>query len=770
MKKMALVTILIMVIINSVLATGISLTGTVTNTSGAGVANATVRLNKLPFQTLTDSNGKFSIIEDVPIIPVKKLKKSGPVLLNNTLTFHLDKSCRRVCVEIFNCQGKLFFRKETQPLFTGKYSMVLFDNTYYAQGLYLIRVTLSNKSYFLKKIITGTNYPHVSAGNNTASTSENNNTITADTENYKRAMDVLVVTATNYATKKIDLDSYQKDLTVTLDAAPQKANIEFNNIDLAFDETFITEFDRKDSLFLNILLGNSGMENALSVQCSISTDDQYIEIVKSTAGYDNIIKQGTTLNQDVYKIVVDKNTPLAHPVHFKLNMVDSWGDTWNDECYLILNPFVIENQVIDDDSIGASKGNKNGLVESDETIEYTPKFLNGADFDIKEVSALLISHNDQIEIDGSNNKWLFGDIDAGGERPPELDYVFMNGQLDDTEYITLEFFINGKVSGIEKKWIMPCKLPHKKNDPPAKPELKSPQDNQNNVNLNTTLTWECSDPNNDPLTYKVYFEKFTGSNNDPATVLATVTEKSKKPDNLDYETTYIWKIEASDGSKSSMSDIWKFSTIKENLPPEKPNNLSPPDGQIDESTSPTLSWECSDPDNDPLTYKVYFEKYDGTNNDPATVYATVSDKSVQLQNLDLGNTYIWKIEASDGVHSSSSDVCKFSTVKEYYEYFLGKWSYSNYITLPDSVVTPDINGDIHFEFWVSNDNLLYLRYGGQLFEPPFYNDSGTFSATNDILYLDGKAHPYAFREENTSFHIPSEFRPGTLELYTKRKE
>ncbi len=72
MKRMTLVTILIMIIVNSVLATGISLTGTVTDASGAAVANATVRLSKLPFQTLTDSNGKFSIIEDVPIIAVKK--------------------------------------------------------------------------------------------------------------------------------------------------------------------------------------------------------------------------------------------------------------------------------------------------------------------------------------------------------------------------------------------------------------------------------------------------------------------------------------------------------------------------------------------------------------------------------------------------------------------------------------------------------------------------------------------------------------------------
>ncbi len=673
MKRMVIVSILILIMIsfNSVSAIDISLTGTVSNTSGTPVANALVRLKKIPFQAITGSDGKFSISEEISILPVDKLKKGGPVLLNNTLTFYLDKNCQRVSVEVFSCQGKLFLRKETPPLFPGKHSMVLFDRDHFAQGLYLIRVTLSKKSYFLKKIITGKNYNIVTSGHSTGligDKSTNINTITADTENNKRATDVLVVTATNYATKKTDIDSYQKDLTITLDAAPQEANIEFNNIDLAFDEDLITSFDRKDSLFLNILLGNSGMENALSVQCSISTDDQYIKIAKPTAGYDNIIKQETTMNQDWYKIVVDKNTPPAHTVHFNMHMVESSGKTWNDDCYFFLNPFVIENQVIDDDSIGASKGNKNGLVENNETIEYIPRFLNKADLDIQEVSALLVSHYDGVVIDDENDKWSYGDIDAGGERPPELDYVFEFNQFRNAEYISLEFLVYGKISGIQRKWVMPCKLPCKINQPPEKPQLLSPAQNAMDIEIPPTLSWECSDPENDELTYSVYLEEDEGQS-ELTSLISNTENKTAKIGDLDFSTTFLWQIIASDGTSNN---------------------------------------------------------------------------------------------------NSSSEIYKFTTSQDYAEPFIQfYWGRCDkYMSLPDSsLVDGNIRGDILFERY--NDSLLYSRNAEDTTGVILYDENSVFRATEDTLYLNGKAYPYGFILINNKITLiyPSDHKPGFLEVW-----
>ncbi|MEA1972662.1 MAG: SUMF1/EgtB/PvdO family nonheme iron enzyme [Candidatus Cloacimonadota bacterium] len=84
----------------------------------------------------------------------------------------------------------------------------------------------------------------------------------------------------------------------------------------------------------------------------------------------------------------------------------------------------------------------------------------------------------------------------------------------------------------------------------------TPEDNATDVSLTPTLSWECSDPDGDDLTYDVYW----GTSSNPQLMSEDQTELSFNPDNLDYETTYYWKVVADDGEYQVESDLWSFTT------------------------------------------------------------------------------------------------------------------------------------------------------------------------------------------------------------------
>lgn len=94
------------------------------------------------------------------------------------------------------------------------------------------------------------------------------------------------------------------------------------------------------------------------------------------------------------------------------------------------------------------------------------------------------------------------------------------------------------------------------NNPPAKPSNPSPTDKAQNISLVPTLTlsWECSDPDNDSLTYDIYLGEDT-----PTLVKSGYTKTSYTPDTLSYDKTYYWKVVAKDAKGAvKEGDIWSF--------------------------------------------------------------------------------------------------------------------------------------------------------------------------------------------------------------------
>lgn len=88
--------------------------------------------------------------------------------------------------------------------------------------------------------------------------------------------------------------------------------------------------------------------------------------------------------------------------------------------------------------------------------------------------------------------------------------------------------------------------------------LPIPANNATNQALSVTLSWNCLDPDGDPLAFDVYF----GSDSPPPLVSENQSEFSHDISGLTQGNIYYWKIVAKDdNSNSTTSPVWSFSTF-----------------------------------------------------------------------------------------------------------------------------------------------------------------------------------------------------------------
>jgi len=179
------------------------------------------------------------------------------------------------------------------------------------------------------------------------------------------------------------------------------------------------------------------------------------------------------------------------------------------------------------------------------------------------------------------------------------------------------------------------------NQPPMVPWNPDPKHGEQNTSIYTTLKWNGGDPNyEDTVTYDVYF----GTESTPPKVESNQTETSyAPPERLDHETIYYWRIVAwDDHNARNENQTWSFAT-HENHPPNIPSNPNPSNGKIDVSLNTDLEWEGGDPDDDTVSYDIYF----GNNSTPPKIKANASGEFHVLDQLEYETKYYWRVIARD---------------------------------------------------------------------------------------------------------------------------
>ena len=196
------------------------------------------------------------------------------------------------------------------------------------------------------------------------------------------------------------------------------------------------------------------------------------------------------------------------------------------------------------------------------------------------------------------------------------------------------------------------------NSPPNKPLLLNPPDG-NSYSSPFTFSWLGTDPDNDNLNYTIKARK-KGTSTWISHSTGTQTSYESGVWTASDLGTYEWCVDAFDGTLTTTSDIREFSLIAPNLPPNKPSLLNPPDGNSYSSPF-TLSWQCTDPDNDNLNYTIK-ARIKGTSIwSKLEVFTATSYYLSGWTSSDL-NTYEWCVDATDGEATTTSDVREFTLI------------------------------------------------------------------------------------------------------------
>ncbi len=121
---------------------------------------------------------------------------------------------------------------------------------------------------------------------------------------------------------------------------------------------------------------------------------------------------------------------------------------------------------------------------------------------------------------------------------------------------------------------------------------------------------------------------------------------------------YLFRIWANDTSSNAvLSSEYSFK-IRLNNPPYLPSKPNPENGAIDVDLDIIISWIGGDPDNDTITYDVYF----GSTSSPLIVASNLTLNFFDVGALQSNKTYYWKIVAWDKFgFSTPGEIWTFTT-------------------------------------------------------------------------------------------------------------
>ncbi len=375
-------------------------------------------------------------------------------------------------------------------------------------------------------------------------------------------------------------------------------------------------------------------------------------IVLQNNAYNNTVVNNTNYGNLYYGILVQTSENNTVKFNKAFNNSYSGITIWNANNNIIYSNSVFDN---DEEGILLSESSNNTIYSNHITGNYYGIYLS-------------LSNNNTIynnyfnntinAYDEGNNIWniskkagrnIVGGAWLGGNYWHDYEGDDING--DDLGDTMLPYNCSGNIKngGDMLPLVMPA------NHPPAVPYSPEPANGATGVELAVTLQWQCYDPDGDALTYDVYF----GTTANPPKVASNITSASYSTSNLQYSTTYYWRIVAWDenGAKA-ISPVWQFTT-KEDTPPTV-TNPHPANGSTGIAINPTLAVDVDDVDGDMLTV-TFYDASDSSIIGTKENVSPGSTVSIVWQGLQYSTTYQWYVVVSDGIKSTTSPVWQFTT-------------------------------------------------------------------------------------------------------------
>ena len=254
---------------------------------------------------------------------------------------------------------------------------------------------------------------------------------------------------------------------------------------------------------------------------------------------------------------------------------------------------------------------------------------------------------------------------------------------------------------------------------PNTPSNPKPQNGSTDVSVTTNLSWTGGDPDNDTVTYDVFFGTIsppTLVSNNQSTILYDPVGS------MNYSTLYYWRIVAWDNqSFSTVGPQWEFITeSKPNNPPNTPSNPSPTNGATNVLLTATLSWAGGDPDGDLVTYDVYF----GTSSSPPQLVSNQSEITYDPGTMQILTTYYWKIIAWDNHGANTTNLTWNLTTRRNHPPSAIRDSYS---TIEDTTLTIAAPGVLGNDSDPDGDTLTAVKVADPSHGTLTLNSNGSFT-------------------------------------------
>jgi hypothetical protein len=188
---------------------------------------------------------------------------------------------------------------------------------------------------------------------------------------------------------------------------------------------------------------------------------------------------------------------------------------------------------------------------------------------------------------------------------------------------------------------------------PDAPSLSSPANGSEDVSLSTVIYWSS-------VTYADSFrvEVDTSANFSSVIVDSSLTNTNMLVPDLEYGTTYYWRVFAfNENGESISSEEWNFTT--DDGLPDVPLLASPANNATDVDTLITFSWQASA---DADSYRLQLS------NDSLFAATVVDSLTTELTMegpvLKADSTYYWRVRAENEVGASNWNTRQFATITD----------------------------------------------------------------------------------------------------------
>ena len=186
---------------------------------------------------------------------------------------------------------------------------------------------------------------------------------------------------------------------------------------------------------------------------------------------------------------------------------------------------------------------------------------------------------------------------------------------------------------------------------PTQASSPTPADSGTNIVVSTNLSW-TKDAGDEVY---VYLDKQIDHDPPTTKVVDNVDTGTYDPGNLDPGTTYVWRVDTTDGVLITTGIKWEFTTL---AVPAKASIPTPANSGSDIGIATNLSWTKEAT----ATVLVYFDKQ-GDHDPPTT--KVVNDEDVSSYDppvdLDTNTVYVWRVDTKNDSGTTTGDKWEFTT-------------------------------------------------------------------------------------------------------------